>query len=215
MNCEEFRASVLAGEENAAGVAHLESCASCRSQIGRLREMQSTLGDPLLWEEPSPELGDQIEVLIGSATRSEDETAPARPHWWWAIAAAVAAIVVAVGSLIVAGGPAPDWEIALPATGLAPNAAATVSGWNEEAGTRMLLDVDGLDPAPQGYMYEFWLSDGPVHISAGTFRSGGAVELWAGVHRADFPRLWVTLEPIDDDESPAAATVLDTGYSGA
>jgi hypothetical protein len=75
----------------------------------------------------------------------------------------------------------------------------------------MLLSVDCLKPAPPGFTYEMWLSDGPVHISAGTFRTGGEVKLWAGVPRSDFPRLWVTLEPLDEDSSPSVATVLDTG----
>ena len=76
----------------------------------------------------------------------------------------------------------------------------------------MLLAVNGLDPAPDGYIYEFWLSDGPRYVSAGTFRAGGVVELWVGVSRRDFPRMWVTLEPIDTDAGPSSATVLDTGY---
>jgi hypothetical protein len=75
----------------------------------------------------------------------------------------------------------------------------------------MLLSVDGLEGAPDGYVYEFWLSEGPLHISAGTFTASGDIELWSGVSRADFPRLWVTLEPLDEDESPSSHTVLDTG----
>jgi hypothetical protein len=74
----------------------------------------------------------------------------------------------------------------------------------------MLLTVDGLERAPDGYVYEFWLSQGPLHISAGTFTASGEIELWSGVPRAAFPRLWVTLEPLDEDESPSGQTVLDT-----
>jgi len=77
----------------------------------------------------------------------------------------------------------------------------------------MVADIAGLDLAPAGSFHEFWLSSGPVHISAGTFHTGGQIELWSGVARSDYPRLWVTLEPIDDDESPSPVTVLDTGKS--
>ena len=98
----------------------------------------------------------------------------------------------------------------MPATELAPQATSTVLGWNTDSGTRMLLEVEGLDRAPAGYVYEFWLSEGPLHISAGTFTGNGEIELWSGVTRAEFPRLWVTLEPLDEDESPSGTTVLDT-----
>ena len=99
----------------------------------------------------------------------------------------------------------------MPGTELAPTAAASVEGWNEESGTRMMLAIQGLERAPAGYVYELWLSDGPIHISAGTFTASGEIEMWTGVARAAFPRLWVTLEPIDEDESPSGRTVLDTG----
>ena len=99
----------------------------------------------------------------------------------------------------------------MPGTDLAPAATSTVAGWNENTGTRLLVTIEGLDPAPEGYLYEFWLSDGPLHISAGSFTDSGEIDLWTGVRRGDFPRLWVTLEPIDEDESPSSLTVLDTG----
>ena len=98
-----------------------------------------------------------------------------------------------------------------PATDLAPNAVATIDGWNEASGTRVRLNIDGLPAAPQGYFYELWFSEGPLHISAGSFRETDGVEMWAGVTRAEFPRLWITLEPIDEDEAPSGDTVLDTG----
>lgn len=217
MNCEEFRAAVLAGEEGADSQGHLEKCPACRSKYGDIVEMRNALAEPTLWEEPSPELGAQIESLLTHAAHDQRRSASSggRRRWWTAVAVAAAAVVVVVGSLFATRGPAPDWEVALPATAEAPGAIASVKGWNVDSGTRMVLEVEGLDPAPSGYMYEFWLSDGPLHISAGTFRTGGEIELWSGVARADFPRLWVTLEPIDEDESPSPHTVLDTGADNA
>lgn len=98
----------------------------------------------------------------------------------------------------------------MPGTDFAPAATSTVEGWNTDSSTRMLLTVDGLDTSLTGYVYEFWLSQGPLQISAGTFTGSGEIELWSGMSRADFPRLWVTLEPLDEDESPSGRTVLDT-----
>ncbi|MGA9597752.1 MAG: anti-sigma factor [Acidimicrobiia bacterium] len=216
MNCDEFRAAVLAGDEDGATGAHVDSCAACRSQATRLREMRDALGTSMLWEEPSPELGDQIEALIASSGESPKPRVTPMRRWWVGVVSVAAVIVIVslVGSALAMRHRAPDWEVALPATDLAPNAVATVSGWNEDAGTRMMLAVSGLDPAPRGYIYEFWLSQGSTHVSAGTFHSGGHVELWAGVRRGDFPRMWVTLEPLDEDAGPSTVTMLDTGYTG-
>ena len=212
MNCEEYRAAVLAGEETDASRIHRQECPACRSHHDDLVEMRRALSDPGLWEEPSPELGIQIDALINHAADGDwRKQSTGHLGWWAALAVAVAALIVGIGSFLALREPAPDWEIALPATDQAPNAVAQVRGWNTDSGTRMVLEVEGLAPAPEGFMYEFWLSEGPLHISAGTFRTGGEIELWAAVRRADFPRLWVTLEPIDEDESPYPTTVLDTG----
>ena len=212
MNCDEFRAAVLAGEENAATSRHEESCPSCRSRAADLRAAQQSLADPSLWEEPAPELGLQVEQLIASATTGSVDSAPNKTVRWLRFAAAFV-VLAGLGAIILAAmRPAgPDWDVALPATDLAPGAIASVAGWNEDSGTRMVMTVEGLAPAPDGFIYEFWLSDGPLHISAGTFHSSGTIELWSGVPRSDFPRLWVTLEAIDEDESPSRQTVLDTG----
>ena len=215
MNCEEFRAAVLAGEEDPETQPHAAGCAACRVMTVDLRTAYEALRDNTVWEEPPEGLGGQIEALIGSASTDRAETTGGLSWGWVAVAAVVVLLAVTGGTLAVVGSDSPDWEVALPATDLAPNAVATVSGWNEASGTRMVVDIEGLDPAPPGSFYEFWLSEGPVHISAGTFHTGGKIELWSGVARADYPRLWVTLEPIDDDESPSPITVLDTGKPDA
>ncbi len=210
MNCDEFRAQYLAGENVEATDGHLAGCGACRSRRPDLEAGRIALMDPAIWEEPPPELGDQVIALIaGSQNRAP--TGVGRLERWARPLAAAAVVVVAVGLFGLLRSPSPDWEVAMPGTELAPLATSTVLGWNTDAGTRMILAVEGLDPAPDGFVYEFWLSDGPLHISAGTFAADGEIELWSGVTRAEFPRLWVTLEPLDDDESPSGHTVLDTG----
>jgi hypothetical protein len=165
--------------------------------------------DLTTWEEPPPELEDQVIALV-AGNRARISTLPWRFERWVRPLVAAAVVMVAVGLYGVLRTPSPDWEVAMPGTDLAPLATSTIAGWNTESGTRMVVVVEGLDPAPNGYVYEFWLSQGPLHISAGTFAAGGEIELWTGVTRADFPRLWVTLEPLDEDESPSGHTVLDT-----
>lgn len=214
MNCEEYRAALLAGDEASATARHEESCSSCRAQSSSLQAAQGALTDPTVWEEPSPGLGLQIENLISAAALVPAEEAKGdRTRWILSIAAAVVTVAIATGLIAMAQNRAPDWEVALPATDLAPTAIASVRGWNEPSGTRMIVDIEGLTPAPDGFMYEFWLSEGPIHVSAGTFHSGGEIELWSGVPRGQFPRLWITLEPVDEDESPSGQTVLDTAVA--
>ncbi len=208
MTCEECRVLLLAGDENEDVHRHLETCASCRSELPALESNRMLLGDPSVWEEPEPGLGEQVVSLISGVNGN---TRPSGPRWWQATIAVAALAAVVLGSVALFRSPSPDWEVPIPGTDLAPQAIGTVKGWNTDSGTRMLLEVDGLEAAPEGYFYEFWLSEGPVHISAGTFTNAEEVELWAAVARADFPRLWVTLEPIDHDESPTSQTVLDTG----
>lgn len=136
-------------------------------------------------------------------------TAPPRPsrrRWLaWVAAAAVAAAV----SVSIMSSTGPDWEVALAGEGPTPQATATVAGWATDAGTRMRIDAVDLPAAPDGYVYELWLSNGDVHLSAGSFRAASGIELWIGVSRRDFPRVWVTLEAVDADTSLNGETVLD------
>lgn len=207
MNCDDFRAAHLAGRGDPDVREHGESCTECRSIVGNLTAGRELLADPSVWEEAPRGLGVRVESLITDTRR---ETVSRRSAAWLGIAGA-AVIAVVVAAVAVLWVPEPDWRVELPGTTLAPEAAATLAGWNTENGTRMRLDASDLQPAPDGYVYELWLSEGPIHISAGTFRGGDSVELWAGVERRDYPRLWVTLEPVDTDPGPSTRTLLDTG----
>jgi len=92
----------------------------------------------------------------------------------------------------------PDFLIAMAATELAPGAEAVADVVATPLGTRIILDVQGLPPAPEGHYYEAWLRQSPeVGVSAGTFhlRGGdGAIELWAGVTMDAYPLITVTLQ---------------------
>lgn len=173
----------------------------------------SALSDEALWVEPSDALEDIVMAAVANDGQPEEpvrlEGKRRRLHLAW-IAAGIAAAVVAVVAVVGLRPASPDWEVALGATENAPGVIASVSGWNEPSGTRMELEIDGLAPAPDGFIYEFWLSEGPIHISAGTFHSAEDVTLWAGVSRGDFPRLWITLEPIDDGDPGPGLNLLDT-----
>lgn len=173
------------------------------------------LDDDALWVVPDADLETSIMAAIADDTgyTASRSRSPARRLRWLGplVAAAAAAAIVFIAST---GQAEPDWTVALGGTDAAPDASALVSGWNEESGTRVELDITGLAPAPDGFIYELWFSADEVHVSAGTFHGDGTdAILWAGVARGDFPRVWITLEPLDDDPGPGL-NILDTAVLG-
>ena len=101
-------------------------------------------------------------------------------------------------------------------TDLAPDATATAFFTPTPAGLKILLDADGLAGARQGEMYEAWISDGTVRVSAGTFhlRNGhNPIELWAGTDDPRFHIITVTLEPIDGVAESSGQVVLKGEFS--
>lgn len=209
MNCDAARAAIVAGATSPETDAHVGTCPSCRAIVGSLDAGRSALSDAAVWEEPAPELSERIVSMISARPPAADAARPTR--WAWLVAGAAAVLIAVVAVVAVTRAPAPDWEVTMRGTDLASEATSDVAGWNTDAGTRMRLTIEGLPPAPIGTVYELWLSNAELHVSAGTFTAGGEIELWTGVPRSDYPRLWVTIEPLDTDESPSGRTVLDTG----
>lgn len=205
MNCETILELVSEGRspETPAVEAHLAVCAQCRARVPAARTLGARLRDPLMWEDPPPYLVEEVvQAVAGEAVVHRR-----RPRGWILGAAATIAVVLTVAGLANRA----DWTVELVAGEAAPGATATVAGWNQDHGTRMVLEVGGLEPAEAGTYYELWLTapDGR-HVSAGTFRESGRIEVTAGVRRSEFPHLWITHEPTDDDTSPFGETVLDT-----
>jgi hypothetical protein len=210
MKCDDARSAYLAGEATTDQLRHLDTCAQCSAVRIGLDAIGASLTDDMFWAEPPPDFENRLVGLIEG--RSQVPTRARSLRWWGSaagVAAAVAAAVITVW-MVTRSQPA-DWEVALPGTAEAPYATGVVQGWNEPGGTRLALEVTGLPEAPAGSVYELWLSEGSRHISSGTFVAAERVELWVGVARRDFPRLWITLEPLDEDESPSGVTVMDTG----
>ncbi len=205
MTCDDFRAAFLAGDLDDAHFAHLSGCEACRAEQGRLAGAAEVLTDDELWQEPHRGLADRVVAAVESATRP-----PGRRIAGWIAAAAALALVVAAGLGWQALSDGPDWEVELFATERAPAASATVQGWNTSGGTRLAIDAAGLAPAPDGFVYELWFTADDVHVSAGTFASLEDATAWVGIRRADYPRLWITLEALDDHPGPSPTTVLDT-----
>lgn len=205
MNCDAVLERVAQGgwEADSAVSSHLAVCPQCRVRVIPAETLGTHLRDPLLWEEPPARLRDEVV----NAVAGESATRESRPRWWFlgAVAGLALTVLAAIGL-----SDRPDWTTELAPGPHAPGATASVEGWNTEHGTKMVVEVDGLEPTGSDAYYELWLTapDGR-HVSAGTFRMSGRFEMMAGVRRADFPRLWVTHEPADDDPGPFSRTVLD------
>ena len=145
---------------------------------------------------------------------------PAGPAGGWrrrpVILAAAAALVVVLG---VAGGlrllsddagPVRA-EVALAGTEEAPSATATASLRDEPAGVSVTLEVDGLEPAPEGTFYEVWLVGEAGKVSAGTFHMRGdqdTVDLWLGVDPDGYEAVTVTRQPVAGGTTAEGVVVL-------
>jgi hypothetical protein len=146
-------------------------------------------------------------MAIGQAT----ENVPvARGGTRFLIPAAALVAVLVAGTLLLPS--RADWKFNLAAVGEGRGASATVAGWNEDQGTRLRIEISGVAQSPPGHYYEIWLtSPEGLHVSAGTFRGDGVIEATVGVRRSDFPRLWITLESVEDgDAGPSSETYFDT-----
>ena len=180
-----------------------------------VRQLDALLSNPALWDEPDPADEEFIVATIlaeAAATPASAESAEAAPdnvipisrHRRWmapALSAAAAVLVVLLGLGIVnaiSDRPADgEVELALDGTELAPAATATARIVDLPAGSRIRLDVEGLEPAAPGTYYEVWLrQDAEIGVSAGTFhlRGDGDIELWAGVSLQDYPLVTITIQ---------------------
>ena len=188
-----------------------------------LAALASLLARAEPWDEPPRELEDAVVAAIcaeaGTAPASASR-AERRASAVWSrsrmLGAAAAVAIVGVGIVLMTRGSTDGVTFALEGTDAQPDARADVVVSATPAGLKILLDTEGLPGAPDGYMYEAWVGDDTIAVSAGTFhlRGGhGPIELWAGVTGERFHRLWITLEPIDDDATSSSDARLRGEFS--
>jgi hypothetical protein len=189
------------------------------------RAVETALARADVWDDPRPGLEDDIVAALRAEPVSLDSHRSSRdrrrlPGW---LLAAAAVAVITVGAVVIARSVADDDEIAgetteasLAGTELAPAATASAFFTPTPAGLKILLDADGLAGARPGEMYEAWISDGEIRVSAGTFhlRNGhNPIELWAGTDDPRFHLLTVTIEPIDGVAESSGQVVLAGEFS--
>ena len=184
------------------------------------RAVETALARADVWDDPRPGLEDDIVAAIRAEPEPLDSARRARerrslPRWLLATAAVA---IIAVGAVVVVrlGSDEPELagdttESTLAGTDLAPDARATAFFTPTPAGLKILLDAEGLAGAKPGEMYEAWISDGEIRVSAGTFhlRDGhNPIELWAGTDDPRFHIITVTVEPIDGVAESSGQIVL-------
>lgn len=201
----------------------------------RLDSLAPMLRDPAVWSEPPSGAADSLVAAIAADRRQHSSSSvtrePAtlsdlasrrrrrRAAAWLGVAAAAVILAVGVGLVLSRDDDATKGEqIAIAGTELAPRSSATAIVSNLGAGVAIRLDVQGLDPAPEGSYYHGWLqdTDGDL-VSIGTFhmRSGDStVTLWSGVDVAEYPTLTVTLQSEDDAVGSSGDVVLRGTLAG-
>jgi anti-sigma factor RsiW len=214
MRCEEARAAMLSGSDVEPVRQHLATCQVCRSEQPMWAKLSSTLSSHSQWEEPSSDLSERIlQTVRGQDERdhADKRTQPEHQRTALFVGVAVTLLIALAGTLFATRSLSADWEMTLASSEELPEATAVIRGWSTSMGTRMVLDINGIEDAPSGSYYEIWMTapDGR-HISAGTFSGSGRVTAFAGVRRADYPRIWITLETADDDLGPSPETYFDT-----
>jgi hypothetical protein len=189
------------------------------------RAVETALARDDVWDDPRPGLEDDIVAAIRAepvelAAQRRVREQRRLPGWLVAVAAVA---VIAAGAVVVARLARDDDEVAsesteasLSGTDLAPGASADAVFTPTPAGLKILLDAHGLAGARPGEMYEAWISDGQIRVSAGTFhlREGNnPIELWAGTDDPRFHLITITIEPIDGVAESSGNVVLRGEFS--
>lgn len=132
---------------------------------------------------------------------------------WPLSAAAAVLIAAALSAAVLLNRPeAADpnlIEVAMAPSEAAPDAMAVANIIDRPNGAQIVIEIDGLEPAPEGSFYAVWLiRPEPFNrVSAGTFHMRGAnqseIEFWAGVSPEIYNVVTITLESEEDPDVPS------------
>jgi len=177
--------------------AHLDGCASCRTELRDLTAVAQALSALPVTDvttaptEPAGTLGGRVLERVAherdARRKRRARRIAAGVGALVAVAAAIAAIVLAVGS----GSASPGTRVAIPGI---PGVHATATLRPQAAGTAIDMTVSGLDP--HSY-YWLWLTGDDGKMGAGTFTGSQQqtdIRLMSAVPLDEAHRIWVTDE---------------------
>ena len=174
-------------------------------------EIVALLADPSMWEAPGVDLADRVvrDVAAESELGPNGARRTTRTGTRYALlgaAAAVLAVLVAIVGISAfddSGGR--TVSAALIPTGRAGDAGGTLNATASDAGVGVEISAPDLPPCADGDYYVGWVTthDGR-NVPAGTFSSGGTIELWAGVDLDDVTGFTVTYHYGERSDGAAA-----------
>lgn len=176
--------------------------------------LEALLGDHAVWAEPPGDLETRMLAEITTDADGHGDVAASGSRWWpaMAVAAAVVALFLAFGPTVRETEP-DGVPLAMHGTLLAPDAVAAGRVGPSQAGWWIRLQIDDLEPAPDGTFYEGWVSDGEHVVSVGSFHmhDGTSVVLWSGVPVSEFQEMFVTRQDVGASAEPSSVVVLKGG----
>jgi hypothetical protein len=216
MNCAELRdvaeelaLDLLDGVERAAALTHLETCASCRHDVGTLTEVAEEVLLLAPAAEPSPSFAarvvTQIQRLrapatVATATRHAGRRRPWGRRFAGLAAAAAIAVLVLVASIVIRGGSGDDAEVLAAEMRTGTGTTVGIVSLRLDDPATATVSVPGWIELVQGY-------DEPVDAT-----------YWLAVEQDDGSRDLHPLPPdgdstwvvdLDDPGAVAAVSVLD------
>jgi anti-sigma-K factor RskA len=217
VNAAPYVLGALPDEEHVAFVAHLQSCALCRSEVAELEIVAAALPAVATQLSAPEELKQRVMATVERDASMHKQPAPARvrrpmraawPNWRPALAgASAAAVVVALLVAVLSGGGSSSTRV-IHAEVLAPRATATVSLRDGRAE----LDVSGMPQPTSGRVYEVWLerSGAPQPTDALFTVSGHGGDASVGVPGSvsGVTRILVTSEPLGGSSVPTRSPVI-------
>jgi hypothetical protein len=206
MNDEERYADYLEG-----GILDDTLDDAARAELDELRRL---FASPSTWDDPPPELADDIVAQIRAEVPDVlPTTVPGRRRRSWIrpvlTAAAAVVLAVAAGAVIVTRDGDDGESFTLAETEVIPGASGIATVESTGSGLSISLTIEGLPPAEPGTFYQAWMRSDIGSIPIGTFhaRQGdGPIELWSGVEVADYPTMTVTIQ--EESAGPESSGIV-------
>lgn len=206
---------------------HLAACQHCQDEVASLRAAADFLPHGLALAEPPADLRDRVLARARASRRGQPASPmPARPSvpvrtglpWFRRLLPLAFAVMLVLGFAAGRFWPAtttPDL------TGRPDARSAALSGQGQgtfvvDPGARQAqLVVTGLPALPEGQVYQLWLLEGDVPISAGTFtvdaNGQGRLEFNGLAWSPDYRTIAITAEQVGGSPGPTSDIVVMGG----